>query len=218
MRRIALLVVAVVAVVVLGVGQLVLPGIAAQRLRDHLSRSGTVLQVKVEAFPAIELLWHQADRVVVRMQSYRSTPGPLGDLLAEAGDVGSVDAATAELDAGLLTLRDATLRKRGDQLSGSGSVSEADLRSALPILQSVQAASAPGGQLTVRGTATLLGLSATVQATVSVQDGAVVVSPDVPFGQLASVTVFRNPHLQVEQVGATPGSGGFSVYGQARLQ
>ena len=47
-----------------------LPGIAAQRLRDRLSRSGRVLEVKVEAFPAIELLWHQADRVVVRMASY----------------------------------------------------------------------------------------------------------------------------------------------------
>ncbi|MBV9535447.1 MAG: hypothetical protein JO321_08570, partial [Solirubrobacterales bacterium] len=63
--------------------QLVLPGVAAQQLRDRLARSGQVLEVKVEAFPAIELLWHQADRVVVRLGRYRATPGHLGSDLAQ---------------------------------------------------------------------------------------------------------------------------------------
>lgn len=65
-----------------------LPGVAAQQLRDRLARSGQVLEVKVEAFPAIELLWHQADRVVVRLGRYRATPGHLGSDLAQAGDAG----------------------------------------------------------------------------------------------------------------------------------
>ena len=138
MRRIALIATAGVVVVVFGVAQLVLPGVAAQSLRDRLGHSGEVLKVQVEAFPAIELLWHQADRVVVRMGRYRSSTGHLGGLLAEARDVGSLDASSAELDAGLLTLRDAALRKRGDQLTGSARVTEADLRAALPILDSVQ--------------------------------------------------------------------------------
>jgi hypothetical protein len=72
-----------VVVVALVVAQLVLPGIAAQRLRDRLSRSGRVLEVTVQAFPAIELLWHQADRVVVHVTNFRATPGHLGSTLAQ---------------------------------------------------------------------------------------------------------------------------------------
>lgn len=62
MRRLAVLgvVALVVAVVVLGVAQLVLPGIAAQRIRSQLDRYGHVRSVSVSAFPAIELLWHRA--------------------------------------------------------------------------------------------------------------------------------------------------------------
>jgi hypothetical protein len=217
-RRIALIATAGVVIVVLGVGQLVLPGIAAQNLRDRLGHSGEVLKVQVEAFPAIELLWHHADRVVVRMRRYRSSPGHLGSLLAEGRDVGSLDASTAELDAGLLTLRDATLQKRGDELRGGARVSEADLRAALPILDSVQPVASSSGQLTVRGTATLFGVTATVDATVSAQNGQLIVQPDVPLGGLATITVFSNPHVEVRDVGASAAPGGFSVSARGRLR
>ena len=85
MRRIAVLATAGVVLLVLVLAQLLLPGIAAQRLRDDLQKSGTVLEVKVSAFPAIKLLWHQADSVVVRMGSYRSGVSHLGSTLAGAG-------------------------------------------------------------------------------------------------------------------------------------
>ena len=75
------LAVAGVVLLVLVVAQLVLPGVAEQELRDQLSQSGTVLEVKVSAFPAVKLLWHHADSVVVRMARYRSGSGPLGDRL-----------------------------------------------------------------------------------------------------------------------------------------
>jgi hypothetical protein len=218
MRRIALIVAAALAVVVLGVGQLVLPGIAAQSLRDRLAHSGQVLQVRVEAFPAIELLWHHADRVVVRMRQYRSSPGHLGSLLAEAADAGSLDASAAELDAGLLTLRDTALRKRRDQLTGTARVTQADLRAALPILDSVQPVASGSGQLTLRGTATLFGVTASVDATVSAQGGQLLVQPDIPLGGLATITVFSNPHVEIDDVGASPASGGFSVSARGRLR
>jgi len=209
---------AVAVLAVLVAAQLALPGIAAQRLRDRLSRSGTVLAVQVHAFPAIELLWHHADRVVVRMQRYRSSTGGLGSTLAQAGDVGSLDASAAEVDVGLLTLRDARLHKAGDQLTGAAQVQEADLRAALPVLQSVQPVASGGGQLILRGTATLLGISATVDATVSAQNGSLVVQPDVPLGGLATITVFAQPHVFVQDVGANPVPGGFSVSAHGRLR
>jgi hypothetical protein len=218
MRRLAAIFVVVLLVLVFGVGQLVLPGIAAQRLRDRLAAQGTVLSVKVTAFPAVELLWHHADRVVVRMQSYRARPDQLGATLGQAGDVGSLDASVGTLDSGLLTLRDATLRKRGNTMSGSARITEADLTSAVPFLSAVHPIASGDGRLTLQGTATLLGISATVNATVAAQNGNVVVQPDVPFGALATVTVFSNPALEVQSVSADSAAGGFSVFAQGQLR
>jgi hypothetical protein len=219
MRRLAVLALAALVVLVLGVAQLVLPGVAAQRLRDRLAASGTVESVSVDAFPAIELLWHHADRVVIRMRRYRSSSGEIGGLLQQAGGVGSVDASVGELDSGLLTLRDATLHKRGATVTGTARVTDADLRSAVPFLDGVQPIASGGGALTLRGTATLLGITASVDATVAAQDGRLVVVPQLPFGGLATVTVFANRALEVQSVGATGAAAGeFSVVAQGRFR
>lgn len=218
MRRIIAIATAGVVILVLVIAQLALPGVAADRLRDRLSKSGTVISVEVHAFPAIKLLWRHANRVVVRMGSYRSAAGPLASLLSETSTVGSLDASAGEFQSGLLTVRNAALRKRGDQLVGTALVTETDLRRAIPILRSVVPVASSDGRLTLRGTASLFGVTATVDATVSASDGKLVVAPDVPFGGLATVTVFANPHLQVQSVAATPAPGGFRVTATGRLQ
>jgi hypothetical protein len=200
------------------VAQLVLPGIAEQQLRDRLGHSGQVEHVEIHAFPAIELLWNQADRVVVRMRSYRSGTGHLAGLLSEAGDVDSLDASAGTFTAGLLTVHGAVLRKRGDQVTASARVTEADLRSALPVLQSVVPVASGGGQLTLRGTASLFGVTATVDATVHTQNGQIVVTPDVPFGGFATITVFSNPSVFVTGVSASPAADGFFVTAQGRIR
>ena len=115
MRRLIALAVVGVVLAVLIVAQLVLPGLAASRLRDQLARSGTVLSVQVSAFPAVKLLWHHADKVVIRMGRYQSGASDLGNRLSDAAGVGTIDASAQELDSGALTLRNATLRKRGSE-------------------------------------------------------------------------------------------------------
>jgi hypothetical protein len=217
MRRIVALAVLGAAVLLLGVAQLVLPGIAEQRLRDRLSHSGRVEAVEVDAFPALELLWHHADKVVIRMADYRSDPRQLSSTLQQSGDAGSVDASVGVLDTGLLRLRDAVMRKRGRELTGSARVTEADLRAAVPFLDSVQPVASGGGQLTLRGTASLFGVGASVDATVAAVAGALVVRPDVPFGGFATVTVFSDPRVRVQGVSAAAAPGGFTVDAQARL-
>jgi hypothetical protein len=217
-RRIIALATAGVVVLLLVVAQLVLPGIAEQKLRDRLSKSGTVLSVQVSAFPAIELLWHDADKVVVKLATYRGAPGHLADLLKESDGVDSVDASAAVLDTGLLTLRDATLHKRGNVLTGHARVTESDLRRALPILDSVTPVSSSDGRLTLRGTATLFGVTATVDATVAADAGRLVVSPDVPFGGLATITVFSDPRIHVQEVSGGTAPGGMTVSARAVLQ
>jgi hypothetical protein len=207
-----------VAVVVLmfGVGQLVLPGIAAQQLRDRLSKNGRVLSVSVSAFPAIELLWHDADKVVVRMASYRSGTGHLNGLLDEAGGVGSLTASATVLTDGLLTVHDATLVKHGGELIGTARVTEADLRTAVPFIRDVVPIASGGGQLTLRGTATLPILGGvTADATVSAQDGELVITPDIPL--IGSITLFSDPHVQIQSVSASPTPGGFTVVARGRI-
>ncbi len=177
-----------------------------------------MLAVKVSAFPAIELLWHHADSVVVRMGRYRSGSGELGDKLGQTAGVGTLDASVQELDSGALTLRNATLRKRGSELTGAATMMNADLRAAVPFLDNVQPIASGGGRLTLRGTASLLGLSATVDATVAARNGAIVVAPDVPFGGIATITLFDDPHVKVQSVSAVAVPGGFRVSAQARVQ
>jgi hypothetical protein len=217
MRRIIATAIVGVVIVLLVVAQLVLPGLAAQQLRDRLDGHGTVLSVEVSAFPAIKLLWHRADRVAVRMANYRSGTGGLGSELDQTADTGSLTASIATLDTGLVTLHDVTLTKRGNQLTGSGRVTEADLRTSVPFLEDVHPIASGDGRLTLRGTAKILGLSATIDATVAAQNGDLVVAPDVPLGALATVTVFSDPHVYVEDVSATSTADGFAVTAHARL-
>jgi hypothetical protein len=216
LRRIAIAGVLVV-VAVLVAAQFALPAIAAARLRSQLSRFGTVERVSVKAFPAVELLWHRADHITVALRSYRAPGGQFGDLLTQSIDVGSLDASADDVQLGLLTVHDARLHKRGAQLTAAGRISEADLRAAVPFLEGVVPVASAGGALTLRGTATALGLSASADATVAARDGELVLAPDVPFGGLATVALFADPRLEVEQVGGAPAPGGFSVYARGRL-
>ena len=212
------LAVAGVVLLVLVVAQLVLPGVAEQELRDQLSQSGTVLEVKVSAFPAVKLLWHHADSVVVRMARYRSGSGPLGDRLGETAGVGTLDASVQEFNSGARTLRNATLIKRGSELTGAATVLTADLRAAVPFLDNVQPIASGDGRLTLRGTASLLGLRASVNATAAAQNGALVVAPDVPFGGIATITLFDHPNVRVQSVSAVAVPGGFRISAQASVQ
>ena len=102
MRRLAVLGVVLLVIVVLGVAQLVLPGIAAQRIRSQLGRYGQVQSVSVSAFPAIELLWHHADSVSVRLSSFRRRTAPaLAGRLDQLSDVGTLHAEVARVTVGL---------------------------------------------------------------------------------------------------------------------
>jgi uncharacterized protein involved in outer membrane biogenesis len=221
-RRLALIVGAVLVLLVLGIAQLVLPGLAADRLRDQLSHHGQVLSVSVSAFPAIELLWHHADRVTVRMASYSADTGTLGSSVAQAGDVGTLDASASTVTAGLLTLHGAELHKRGGQLTGTAEVQEADLLRAVPFLTDVHPVSgsdpAHPGPLVLQGSASLLGISATADATVTTSNGKIVVTPQVPFGGLATVTVFDNRHVSVDSVAATASAAGFSLRARGHVR
>ena len=97
-------------------------------------------------------------------------------------------------------------------------MTEGDLRASFPVLDGVQPVASSDGQLTLQGTATVLGVTATANATVRSQNGALVVSPDVPFGGLATITLFSNSAIAVDGVAATPAPGGFRLTAHGHLR
>jgi LmeA-like phospholipid-binding len=206
------------ALALLGALQVILPGLAADRLRQRLSRSGQVIEVRVSAFPAVELLWHHADSVVVRLASYRVGPSDLAGLLEQTGEVGSAEAYVGELDTGLLTLRDVSLHKRGSELTGSAVVAQADLKAALPLVESVLPVASGDGRLTLRATVSVLGVAASVDLTLQARDGTLLLAPNLPLGGLGTITVFASRRLYVEGVSGGPVAGGFSAFVRARLR
>lgn len=218
MRRIIAVAILLAVIVVLAVAaQLVLPGIAENRIRDRLAHDGRVESVQVSAFPAVKLLWGRADRVTVRMANVRAAVGRLGDLIRRTADAGRVDASTRELDVLTLRLRDAQLRKHGNRLVGEATVTDADLRAALPPGFALRPVASSGGQLVLRGTATLFGTTISANAVLHAQDGRLRIAPDVPFGGFAALTVFDDPHVHVDGVGARAASGGFVVTARGHL-
>jgi hypothetical protein len=211
--------VAVAVVALLAVAQLVLPSIAEHRLRDRLSHTGSVERVEVHAFPAIELLWDHADRVVVRMRDARPGPGRLADLLAQTADTDRLDASVSR--ARILTLRldDVRLRKRGAELTGSATVTEPAVRAALPPQLDVRPIAAGGGSVVFQGTADILGSRVSARAVASARDGRLVLAPDVPFGGLLTLTLFSDSRVRVTDVGARPApAGGFTFTARARVR
>jgi len=200
----------------LALTQVALPSVAADRLRARLARSGSVERVAVHAFPAVELLWGQADRVEVRMRSYRASPAALGATLRDSAGAGRLDASTDVLSAGPLTLRDARLHEQGRVLSGEALVTEADLRAAVPPPLAVRPIASGDGQLVLQGTASLLGASVSARFRLLATEGRLIAEPEgVPF--LPTLTVFADPHLRVDGVGARTAPGGFALTARAHL-
>jgi hypothetical protein len=64
----------------------------------------------------------------------------------------------------------------------------------------------------------LFGITASVDATVRTENGQIVVTPDVPFGGFATITVFSNPAIEVQSVAASPMPAGFRVSATGRIR
>jgi hypothetical protein len=164
----------------------------------------------------VELLWDRAGEVDVHLASYRSrTSGSLGKALEQTADVGTINATVGRLTAGPVTLLDVSLRKRGDVLRATAILTQANLQAALPAGLEVKPVASGDGELVLQGSA--LGL--TVDATLSARGGVLRITPDVPLiGGLLTLTVFQDPRVDVEAVGARSVSGGYSMFATARLR
>ncbi len=209
MKRIAL----GVAAVLLVASQLLLPRLAESRLRSELAPLGEVVSVHVSAWPALKLLVERADSVDVRLRSATLGAGDLADQLAGTSRTGSLDARVDTATLGPLTLRDVSLIKEDDSLTGSASLTDADLAAALPVDLGLRPVSSADGALVMEAQ---VGPVA-VRARLSASGGALVIAPDGLLGGFASVRVFDDPRVRVVSVGATSDAAGFTVVARARL-
>lgn len=207
-----------VLVLVLAGSQVVLPRLAERRLKGDLADIGEVREVRVSAFPALKLLAERADRVEVVLGPTQAGTGDIGDLVDRARDTDELDARVASMRLGRLALRDLRLRKRGDALEGEAGLTLDALRAAVPPGIGFKPVDEGDGQLVLEATAGLLGINAKVRARLSARDGALVVAPEgIPFGGLATLTVFSDPRIAVTEVGARRTADGYALTARGRL-
>jgi hypothetical protein len=215
MRRV-LLTIVVIAGLLVGT-QLLLPTLAEHRVRGQLERYGEVEKVDIHAFPAIRLLWKDADRVVVRMRTYASGQSKIADFLARTDHLDELDARVDSMMASSVAFTNLRLRKRGDRLVGEASATAEALREALPGGLDVRPVASGGGQLLLEGSVGFLGATITARARLLAREGRLVVQPDVPLGGLLSFSVFDDKRVAVEAVGARVSPGGYTFTARAHL-
>jgi FHA domain-containing protein/DUF2993 family protein len=206
---------------VFGVGQLVLPGVAERHLRSQLGRYGPVRVVKIASAPAVKLLWHRADSVTVVMDSYRSEPGghgSLGDFLSRTRSTGNLDVRVGTLHSQLLTLHDVRLRKEGDELVGQARLTQRDLTAALPSFLGLRPVSASADGIVVQVVASAFGHRAGTKLDITADGGRMVVRPQGLLGSFATITVFNDPRVYVESLGAELRGDNYFLTVRARLR
>jgi hypothetical protein len=194
-------------VLALVLAQLFLPSIAASRVRARVGKYGTVMSVTVKAWPAVELLWGKAESVNVKAGSLSLSKAQTAKLLGEAHGVTSISASVESVKEGPLQLYDASLQKQGDALLGSAWASQVDVMKALGEGFEVQLLHSGGGRVQVSVEGGLFGVKASVEAVAEAQEGKVVVHPLGFLLEGLKLTMFAEPDIYVEGVGASATAG-----------
>jgi LmeA-like phospholipid-binding len=201
-----------VLLLVLALAQVALPRIAASRVSSRIGRYGAVDSVSVSAWPAVELLWGSVDSVRVRVRRLALSPAQAARLLWEARGAARLDVTAESVRVGSLRLSDARLRKRGSGLSAEARTSEADVRAALPEGFAVKLLASGHGQVRVRASGGLFGVGASVDAVALGREGRLIAHPEGPLLEGLQLTLFSDPHVYVEGVGASVQEGVPSSY------
>jgi hypothetical protein len=180
-------------VVLLVLAQLLLPGLAAQRVRDELARYGVVHSATVSAFPAIELLWGHAQSVRVSAGDLNMETSEANAILAKSRGVEQVEMEAEGMRLGPITLHGVSMRKRGSALYIQGSAGSSDFQGVLPAGVEVQPLGSVPGGVEVRVSGGLFGIEGSVDGLLSVQEGKLVAQPQgVPFAGFVKLTLFSD--------------------------
>lgn len=195
------------ALLLLVLAQIFLPRIAASRISSRVGSYGNVDSVHVSAWPAVELLWGDADSVTVRAADLKVSPAQTAHLLWEGRGASRMDMTAARAQEGPLRLTDVSLHKRGRELRAQAHLSAADVKAALPPGFDVQLLGSERGQVEVRASGGLFGVGASVDALAGADGGRLVAHPRGLLLEALNLTLFSDPHVYIEGVGARAVSG-----------
>lgn len=191
-----------VVVLVLALAQVLLPRIAAARIRSRLARYGTVQSVTVSAWPAIKLLWGSVDSVRVRAGALSFSSSKAESLVWETRESADLSFSARSVRLGSLRLSGATFSKRGSKLVAHASATASDVDAALPPGVAVQLLRSGEGEVEVRASGSLFGVGASLNAVAMASKGRLVVKPVGLLLSAFQLTLLSDPHVYVQGVAA----------------
>jgi len=197
-----LLYLAGVVVLVLVLAQLVLPRIAESRIHSRLDPYGQVHSVHVSAWPAIELLWGDADSVHVQAGALALSTSRAASLLHEARGFSDISLTASSVRLGKLQLTGATLQKDGDRITAAALASGAAVKAALPAGVTLKLLGSDGGKVSVRATGALFGLGASLDAVAEASGGRIVLHPSGLLLGGVRLKLYSDPRVDVVGVSA----------------
>jgi len=210
----------VLLLVVYELGQLVLPVIAAGRIRDSLVSHASGVRVSVTATPALELLFGHADRVTVHIDQLYPlrNRAKLGGLFARMGGTDDLDASVEHVVVGGVALQHIVLTKRGAQLMGKATVTRAAIEAALPLELQIAERNPNPQTLLLSASTNVLGHTVAGTAIVTVEDGRLVIAPDNPLLGFLHLTLFDDPRVEVQTVSARSDGEAYTFAATGRFQ
>jgi len=208
----------VLVIVALALAQAILPGIAASRIRDSLSRSGQGVHVSVSAFPAVELLFGRADSVSVRVDRLDAGRTRIGDLLARTGSAGHVQAGIRQLFSHGLELDGVSLEQTHGRLQGQATITRQSLEAILPAGLTLLATRQSDQAFALTATAQVLGQTLSATALVQARDGRLELIPELPLLRFLTITLFADPRVAVDSVAAGGGGGSYTFSATGHLR
>jgi hypothetical protein len=157
--------------------------------------------------------------VRVKARRLALEPAQAAKLLWESRGVAREDLSAEKVRVGSLQLSDATLHKRGRQLSALASADQAAVKAALPEGFEVRLLRSQGGQVEVQASGGLFGVGAAVDAVALASNGRLVAHPLGFLIEGFQLTVFTDRHVYVEGVSASAlANGGYRLGMSASLR
>lgn len=183
-------------VAVLILAQLLLPSIAVRRVRNELAHYGVVRSATVSAFPAIQLLWGNAQSANIKAGNMNMGLSQASELLWKARGVNKIDMSAESMRLGSVTMHGVHMHKQGSSLYIQGSAS--NFQGLLPGGVEVQPVEKVSGGVEVRVTGNLFGVQSSTDAVLGAVEGNLVAEPQgIPFAGGVKETLFSDPHIQM---------------------
>jgi hypothetical protein len=218
----ALLVASGLVVAVLVASQIALPAIAEHQVRSALGPQATGVHVRIEAVPAIKLLWHRADRVTVdvdRLRPHGSGGWSVGEMFSHLRVAPNLDLRVRDLSTHGVELHGVSLHKEGDVVVGHADVDVRRLEASLPFGLRIRPLTASDDAIRLEGSFAPMGGKIGARASLVADRGRIVVRPEgIPLASLVTIPVFSDDRIAIDHLAGRPTADGIALTARAHLR